>query len=88
MAPNAADAARAGPEAQAAFTVSFEAFASEVAAHLPENKDRRRQALTLAATAVGALTLARAGADETAAELLEAARASVFNVIDREDGDN
>ncbi len=81
MAALAADAGRRGPAARAVFAAGLERWVGHLARFLPLVSEARRREAALAkiATMVGAVTIARAVADQSLAdEILAAARIAVL----------
>lgn len=77
----AGDAARRDAPVRDAFAEGLEGFASHIEGLLPDALDnqRREMALAIAATMIGAVTIARATNDDAfAASVLQAARASIL----------
>lgn len=79
----AGDAARKDGSVRGAFAEGLEGFTSHIEGLLPKALDNRRRetALSIAATLIGAVTIARATNDDAfAASVLQAARASILQL--------
>jgi TetR/AcrR family transcriptional repressor of nem operon len=79
----AGDAARSEAAVRDAFAEGLEGFTSHIEGLLPKALDnqRRETALAIAATMIGAVTIARATNDDAfAANVLQAARASILQL--------
>lgn len=84
------DVARAGPTVRAAYRKLLEAMVGIFQANISAQSElsTRQRALTIAATSVGAMVLARTIDDtDLADEICEAVRGFAFDAIDRADAD-